>query len=481
MIFCKSIKINLNLLIEKYNIYIPADCPNGFEFNYLSKRFEALNEENNKNQFIRDNFEKFIRKYQIELRNQIESSLETDSIQEIQKKYLQSCNIVGMSCNANPNLLNDLEIQSFDVCIIDEVSKASFPELLLAFKISKKVVLVGDHRQLPPVFNEKIQSYKELMDHQSEGESESLITIENFKKFEKMIKNSFFKLSFENADERMKENLNVQFRMHVEIMNIVNQFYENTLLSGYTKEESDRIKDHKITIKGINNIELISPQKHVVWLDSSKEPNGNRYYETQNGTSKENHLEAAIIVNLLIKLNNEYSKLGFDEKRRKEVGVISFYGKQIGLLRKIVDKNKLKSLDIDINTVDKFQGKEKPIIIVSIVRNLNISKSAKIYNPEKPSHIAEYERINVAFSRAQELLIITGSKDMLYDYEVPLPELSGNKVNPKYVYKNILNSINYAGNLFESNSILTSEDFKLFCGKIPGANPGKKNLNGRKM
>lgn len=87
--------------------------------------------------------------------------------------------------------------------------------------------------------------------------------------------------------------------------------------------------------------------------------------------------------------------------KQKEVGVITFYGAQAGLLDPL--KNKFDALKIRVGTVDRFQGMERAIVIVSMVRN---NRDRKIGFAEKD------ERINVAFSRAQELLLIVGCHEL---------------------------------------------------------------------
>ena len=103
--------------------------------------------------------------------------------------------------------LSDNGYNDFDVVIIDEVSKATPPELLIPLMKARKAVLVGDHRQLPPMFKEHEGSYKELVESQDDTPEEikELLTKENFKKFGNMVTSSLFKrLNFEQASETNK-------------------------------------------------------------------------------------------------------------------------------------------------------------------------------------------------------------------------------------------------------------------------------------
>lgn len=87
----------------------------------------------------------------------------------------------------------------------------------------------------------------------------------------------------------------------------------------------------------------------------------------------------------------------------KEIGIITFYGAQYGKIKEMYKDGKIdKSLPCRINVVDKFQGMERNIIIISTVRS----------NKEKHYGFAEdIRRINVGFSRARRLLIVIGNRD----------------------------------------------------------------------
>ena len=87
----------------------------------------------------------------------------------------------------------------------------------------------------------------------------------------------------------------------------------------------------------------------------------------------------------------------------KEIGIITFYAAQLRQIRKLVDElqQELPHLKIRTGTVDRFQGMERQVVLVSLVRN----------NPGRSVGFAERpERLNVALSRAQELLVVIGSQ-----------------------------------------------------------------------
>jgi RecA/RadA recombinase len=73
---------------------------------------------------------------------------------ELRRIYLDHANVIGITCSQSAKGNFSREFESFDVVIIDEVSKCTPPELLIPALKAKKLVLVGDHRQLPPMLND---------------------------------------------------------------------------------------------------------------------------------------------------------------------------------------------------------------------------------------------------------------------------------------------------------------------------------------
>jgi superfamily I DNA and/or RNA helicase len=267
-----------------------------------------------------------------------------------------------------------------------------------------------------------------------------------------MVTASIFKKHFEEADHTIKGSLFTQYRMHPDIMNVINHFYEHRLACGI--DDPNKERNHGLTIPSPEGLEFITPEKHAIWIDSSRDPLGQQHMEEQRGTSKVNFLEICIIVELLKKIDHECTRRGYSQEKRKSVGVISFYGKQIGEIRRQLKRHKFESLRIDVNTVDRFQGKEKPIVLVSLVRN------KKTRHKSKHAFVAQFERINVAFSRAQELLVILGAKDMFFDYEVRLPYLDkpGNRV--RRVYQDIINQLDPKGCFWPSERVISARDYR---------------------
>ena len=446
-----SKKQTLLKLREKYAI----DATNADE---IIEHIKQLKENNikqlNEQRGFRDDWEKTLRGFRGRLDNADSFKYDQEYYQKI---YINACNVVGISCTDNMRNLTDNGYDDFDVVIIDEVSKATPPELLIPLMKARKAILVGDHRQLPPMFKEHEGSYKELVDNQENAPEEvrDLLTEENFKRFQKMVTSSLFKDYFEQADDSIKHSLLVQYRMHTDIMDIINRFYEQRLSNGLSEEVEKLEKNHGLTIKGVDSSTFVVPERHAYWIDSSCTPSDKPIYEVRphNSTSNYNVLEKYIVMELLRKIADVYREQGHNKKNQKTVGVISFYQMQVNEMREVFREAKkiydFSAIDVDINTVDRFQGKEKNIIITSLVRNNKQGRASK--------HIVAFERINVAFSRAQELLFIVGAKHMYENQSVQLPnmDMPGFKTAP--VYKNIMEGLNRKGCFKTCNKVITPE------------------------
>ena len=447
----RSKKETLLKLREKYKIEATSA-------NDIIEHIESQKKKNiellRKQSVIRNDWEKIIRSFKERLDDVDSFKYDQEHYQQI---YINACNVVGISCTDNMRNLSDNGYNDFDVVIIDEVSKATPPELLIPLMKARKAILVGDHRQLPPMFKEHEESYKEIIINQDSipEEIRDLLTQENFRRFKKMVTSSLFKDYFEQADESIKHSLLVQYRMHTDIMNIINRFYEQRLSCGNSEAIEKLEKNHNLTIKGIDGSTFIKPEIHAYWIDSSSTPNNKPIYEIRpnNSTSNYNILEKYIVIELLKKIADAYKEQGYNKNNQKTVGVISFYQMQVNEIREAFRNAKktydFSAINVDINTVDRFQGKEKNIIITSLVRNNEKGRASK--------HVVAFERINVAFSRAQELLFIVGAKHMYENQAVQLPnmDMPGFKTAP--VYKNIMDALHRKGAFKDCNKIISPE------------------------
>ena len=266
---------------------------------------------------------------------------------------------------------------AFDWVIVDEAGRATLPEVLIPIVKADRAILVGDERQLPPMPDEMTR--EEMVIAEAEGlEGESRLDTSLFQSLVEQV-----------ADGGVNQiaSLTKQYRMHPAIGNLISTvFYEGRLQNG---EESPK---RRPTLDW-----LPAP---VTWISTSGDPQRD---ETRVGQSYANPTEASCIVDVLEKLQDKRSASG----PRTILGVISGYSAQVEHLTTRInpeDNSRWRSLDIEIATVDSFQGRECDVVLYSTVRS---NRDRRI------GFLKDYRRINVALSRARDRLVIVGDNMMM--------------------------------------------------------------------
>lgn len=355
---------------------------------------------------------------------QLKSGAPGDRSEEAKKLYIRHANVVGATCNATGKIdfYRSFELDPyFDQVVVDEVSKATPPELLMPLLLGRRAMLVGDHRQLPPMF--RSDTFDEAV---ANGE----FTKEKLTEFKDMVTTSYFETSFLSAPAALRNTLKEQYRMHPQIMDVVNHFYpdvsgKGVLEAGGGREARHRDRQHDHTLAGRGSAHLLRPGEHVLWIDSTHNEFGGLVGEgAKRGTSRWNPFEVDLIEGFLSKVHTERS--GSGKGGKLDVGVISFYLAQTKELRDRLS-GRWSSLDVQVNTVDQFQGRECSVVIVSLVRSGEVSGE----------FVKDYRRINVAFSRAKQLLVIVGSRGAFAPAMIPVAPVEGGEPKPQKVYASI--------------------------------------------
>ncbi|MBD2773220.1 serine/threonine-protein kinase [Iningainema tapete] len=368
------------LLLEEKILNTVKDYVKKFGIEYPEQKLlsQWIDEEYRRLQTVlgdnNQNYEKFLKLRN--LKDEWNNRLKRKQI-DLVPIFLDGVNVVGATCLGIANLKN----LKFDWVIVDEAGRSTAPETFVPMTRGKKIILVGDHKQLPPIIDRELQ--------------ERVLREQDIEK--RVLETSLFEYLYEKLPKANKITLNYQYRMHPDIGTLVsNLFYQEEKVSSERVDVND--KQHLL-----NQFE-----KNIYWISTSDVPI-EKSKEKAIGTSRSNRYEADIIKAILDKIqqNCESSNL------LKEVGVIAAYASQISTLEAAIaskDKNIWKNLNIEIHTVDAFQGGECDIIIYDLVRS----------NKEKVlGFTSDDRRLNVALSRAKQLLIIVGNDVMAYEGKIP--------------------------------------------------------------
>jgi hypothetical protein len=257
------------------------------------------------------------------------------------------------------------EAVEFDLCIIDEASKATATESLVPMIQATRWVLVGDQRQLPPFVEDALLRPDVLQEHElSEGD----------------IRDTIFDRLVERLPSSCSTVLSTQHRMVPEIGNLISEcFYDGELKSVASARPA--WLGHVL-------------EQPVVWLTTARQPGR---FEQAVGLSKSNVLEARVARQLLGLLNFAAEQKGETLK----VAVLSGYLAQLTTINRQIagDIDSWPSLKVECSSIDSFQGRECDILIYSVTRSNSQGQLG---------FLREERRLNVALSRGRIGLVLIG-------------------------------------------------------------------------
>lgn len=284
--------------------------------------------------------------------------------------------------------------QHFDVAIVDEAGQISQPAILGALMSADSFVLVGDHMQLPPLVAD------DAAEQAGYGVS--------------MLK----RLAERQPDSIAK--LTLQYRMHENICNLCNEI----VYGGELKCANETVRTGKLILSRYPKalpipIQQESSTNEVGWLQRVLNPDMPAVFvdtdaigcsstgafqglERSSGRRQGGTIVNGTEVSLVRSIVRSLLKCGLNSA---SIGVICPYRSQLRLLDDDKFLRRMKKTGLEMSTIDRYQGRDKAAIVISLVRSNTEGKSGRL--------LEDFRRLNVAISRAKRKLIIVGSMKTL--------------------------------------------------------------------
>lgn len=313
------------------------------------------------------------------------------TIDEVDAAYMDS-KIVATTCMGTNHAL--FQRRCFDVCIVDEASQITLPTILGPLLRARTFVLVGDHFQLPPL-------------------------VQNKAALEGGLDVSLFRQLSEEQPAAVAA-LGRQYRMCQEVMMLSNELiYHGKLQCG-----SEAVARRTLQLRDVQALHRFHgpsavhqhqcPDDSSCWIASTTNAErkvifantdqvGKSSTETlTTGKNITNQLEATISAQLVL----SFVAMGVPAS---EIGIITLYRSQLALIRQLYKKAGIPP-EVEIDSADRFQGRDKECIILSMVRSNEAGMVGDL--------LKDWRRVNVALTRARSKLVVLGSRRTLKNNEL---------------------------------------------------------------
>ena len=328
------------------------------------------------------------------------AGLPKTNVADLKRSYVRQ--VVATTClGINHPIFNQ---RIFDYCIVDEASQITLPVCLGPIRMARTFILVGDHFQLPPL-------------------------VQNKEAQEGGLDISLFKLLSEKHPASVV-NLEHQYRMCADIMSL-----SNTLIySGRLKCGTPAIANQSITIPNMSALRLhhhspssllmslssfcSGPTRSACWLRGVLDPtvkvaflNTDNLLPLSREIAKGPRITNPVEATLTTQLVQALLTVGVSAT---EIGVITVYRSQLALLKQNLRSHRYGTAShstgpahdhaagaVEMHTADKFQGRDKDVVILSLVRSNDAANVGDL--------LKDWRRVNVALTRARTKLLIIGS------------------------------------------------------------------------
>lgn len=317
---------------------------------------------------------------------------------DIQQKMARTRIFVGTTTAIN-NRLNLFTLKHFQLAIIDEASQILEPDLIgiLSARHQQhnaidKFVLVGDYKQLPAIAQQS-----------AEEAAVTDLLLRNIGLED--CRNSLFERLYKSSPDTCRSILHKQGRMHPAIAEFPNQtFYYREQLESVPLPHQLEETPYEAGLTPQDTIDQLLLERRMVFIPAEAP-------DHLTCSDKTNPNEARIVATLLAHIYR-LTESRFDPNRT--VGVIVPYRNQIAMIRKEIARLQLPTLqDISIDTVERYQGSQRDIIIYSFTIQNFSQLNFLTANTFQEGNFLIDRKLNVALTRARKQLLLTGNPHIL--------------------------------------------------------------------
>jgi superfamily I DNA and/or RNA helicase len=306
-------------------------------------------------------------------------SLEQSRQRSLYAFLLQMVDVVGATC-IGINTNEDFRDIPFDVVIVDESGQIQLHNVMVPLSRAGKAILVGDHKQLPPIVQDELRSELE----------QRMVRTD-------LMEKSWFEHLWDRAPADRKIMLDTQFRCPATISDFISaQFYDGLYHAGKGMRE-------KQPLSGLSNSTLCL-------IDTSGLPVSQRQEQSASGNRFcGNRTETELVVNVLVQALQANPWLA----ERNEIGIIVPLAAHVAEIRRAIrQRARTEPLLAELTTpltelvasVDSFQGQERDLVIMAFGRS----------NPRAGvGFLADWRRLNVGMTRAKRQLVLIGDMSTL--------------------------------------------------------------------
>lgn len=336
----------------------------------------------------------------------------------LRERLERAANVLFATTNSRE--IADALPASFDLVIVEEAARSYPVEIAGALRLARRWVLIGDHQQLPPhghldylaraehVFREADDEDRRELGPATRTLVDSVPDLAAaFRRIWRVFSHVHGGLAEGEGPEERRPSMTLvtQWRMHPALGDVVSKvFYDGGSVKsprGADRADLARKREHGLRLDGQ------TLEERLIWVDFPAASEDPSCAESWTGAGLHNVMERYALVATLRRLSGH-------RYRSSDVAILSPYRRQVEELRGVLEKNSfsflggteetLGQLSDRVFTVDSFQGRQAPIVLVSLVRN-----NDRTTLRQAVGFLSQRERGTVMFSRAERLLIVFGS------------------------------------------------------------------------